>query len=216
MLSSEQCACSEQCAKLRAFISATQESGKQVFRRTVGEWIKQECNVDMSNRAVGGLLYRLRYRRRQGRIKITPLNDERKARIRRFLAEMGGALSQEEAETAVIVYMEESFVHQLHGSAYSYFFIDQDGVVQDGMGRTSGKGLRVIMVHAITKDGPLVSRDADDFPIAERWFKHKGKGRGKQGRGDMSTEKPAGTLWKAKIATGDYRAAMADIIQRMH
>ena len=130
---------SVQCAKLRAFISAKHESGQQVFRRTVGEWIKQEFGIDMSNRAVGGLLYRLRYRRRRGRIKIPPLNDERKARIRQFLVEMAGALSEEEAETAVIVYMDESFVHQLHGSAYSYFFMDEAGVVQDGMRRTSGK-----------------------------------------------------------------------------
>ena len=43
------------------------------------------------------------------------------------------------AETTVIVYMYESFVHQLHGSAYSYFFMDEAGVVQDGMRRTSGK-----------------------------------------------------------------------------
>ena len=124
---------SKQCAKLRAFISAKHESEKQVFRRTVGEWIKQECNVEMSNCAVGGLLYRLRYRRRRGRIKIPPLNEERKARIRRFLVEMGGALSEEQAEAAVIVYMDESFVNQLHGSVHSYFFMDDAGVVQDGM-----------------------------------------------------------------------------------
>ena len=41
--------------------------------------------------------------------------------------------------------------------------MDEAGVVQDGMGRTSGKGLLVIMVHAVTKDGPLVSRDTGDF-----------------------------------------------------
>ena len=97
------------CCKLRAFISAKHERGKQVFRRTVGEWIKQEFYVEMSNRAVGGLLYRLRYRRRRGRIKIPPLNEERKARVRRFLVEIGGELSEEEAETAVIVYTDESF-----------------------------------------------------------------------------------------------------------
>ena len=106
--------------------------------------------------------------------------------------------------------MDESFVHQLHGSAYSYFFMDEAGVVQDGVGRTSGKGLRLIMVHAITKDGPLVSLDAEGFPIAEGWFKAKKKGRGKQGRGDMGTEETAEMLWQAKIATGDYHAAMTD------
>lgn len=197
-----------QCASLRAFISGEHAKGQQVFRRTVGEWIKKSCGHDMSNRAVGALLYRLRYRRRRGRIKIPPLNEERKARIRRFLVEMNGALTEEEAETAVIVYMDESFVHQLHGSAYSYFFTDEDGVVQDGMGRTSGKGLRMIMVHAITKHGPLAECDDKGFPIEEGWFKPKEKG--KQSRGSMGAEKTAEMLWQAKIATGDYHAAMTD------
>lgn len=115
---------------------------------------------------------------------------------------MGGALSEEEAETAVIVYMDESLVHQLHGSAYSYLFMGEAGVVQDGMGRTSGKGLRVIMVHAITKEGSLTSLDAEGFP--------KKKGRGKRGRRDMGTEETVEMLWQAKIATGDYNAAMTD------
>ena len=49
----------------------------------------------------------------------------------------------------MIVYMDETLVHQLHGSDYSYFFMDEAGVLQDGMGRTSGKGLRVIMVLSL-------------------------------------------------------------------
>ena len=59
------------------------------------------------------------------------------AQIRHFLDEMGGALSEVKAETAVIVHMDEIYVHQLHGCTYSYFFMDQAGVVQDGMGRAS-------------------------------------------------------------------------------
>ena len=35
---------------------------------------------------------------------------------------MAHAVKQEDAKEAVIVYMDESFVHQLHGSAYSCFF----------------------------------------------------------------------------------------------
>ena len=66
------------------------------------------------------------------------------------------------------------------------------------------------MVHAITKEGPLTSLDAEGFPIAEGWFKPKKKGRGKQGRGDMGTEETAEMLWQANIATGDYHAAMTD------
>ena len=48
------------------------------------------------------------------------------------------------------------------------------------------------------------------FPIAEGWLKPKAKGKGRQGRGDMATEETAEMLWQAKIATGDYHAAMTD------
>ncbi|CAB1120439.1 unnamed protein product [Ectocarpus sp. CCAP 1310/34] len=105
--------------------------------------------------------------------------------------------------------MDESFVHQAHGSAYSYFPSDDKGVVQDGTGRTTGKCLRMIMVHAITKHRPL-----EGFPIREGWFKAK-ENRAKKikpGEADfeMSDEQTAEFLWQAKLATGDYHNAMTD------
>lgn len=200
----------KQCAELHGFISSKHEEGQQVFRRTVGEWIEAKYGRPMSNRAVGALLYRLGYRRRRGRIKIPPMNEARRARVRRFLVEMADAIAQEEDGRAILVYMDESFVHQLHGSAYSYFFTDEEGVVQDGMGRTSGKGQRMIMVHAITKHGPLVSRGNDDFPIPEGPFAPKAKGRGRAGAGEMGSLPTAECLWQAKHDKGDYHDAMTD------
>ena len=123
---------------------------------------------------------------------------------------MGSALSEEKDGSHVIVYMDESFVHQLHGSAYSYFLADENGVVQDGIGRTSGKGLRLIMVHAITKEGPLVGLTDDGQPIEEGWFKKRGNGKGKQDPGPMGIEQTAEMLWQAKKSTGDYHDAMTD------
>ena len=192
------------------FINGQHEQGKQIFRRTVRESIAEHCGRSLSNIAVGKLLYRLGYRCRRGRMKIPPLNEERKNRIRRFLIEMAHAVKQEDAKEAVIVYMDESFVHQLHGSAYSYFFTDKDGVVQDGMGRKSGKGQRMIMVHAITKEGPLVTRGEGDFPIPEGPFAPKANGRGKQRSGDMGSVSTAECLWQAKHGKGDYHDAMTD------
>ena len=107
---------------MRAYITDEHEAGRQVFRRTVAEWIAKPCGHEKqtSNRSVGRLLYGLGYRRRRGRIKGPPLDAERLARIRRFLVEMDRAAKEEESDEAVIVYMDESFVHQAHGSAYSY------------------------------------------------------------------------------------------------
>ena len=68
---------------------------RQVFQRTVGEWMEQQCGRSMSNLPVGSLLQRLGHMRRRGRIKIPPLTEARKARIRCFLIEMNDALAQE-------------------------------------------------------------------------------------------------------------------------
>ncbi|CAB1121123.1 unnamed protein product [Ectocarpus sp. CCAP 1310/34] len=191
--------------QLREFINDEHKAGRQVFRRTVAEWMHRTCNMEQpSNRSAGGLLSRLGYKRRRGRIKTPPLNAERLARIRRFLVEMVMAKRAEDAGLAVIVYMDESFVHQAHGSPYSYFPSDDDGVVQDGIGRTTGKGLRMIMVHAITKWGPL-AKLCDGLPIEEGWFKETGSG-----KKEMEDEETAEFLWQAKLAKGDYHAAMTD------
>lgn len=89
--------------------------------------------------------------------------------------------------------------------------MDPAGVVQDGMGLTSDKGLRLITAYAVTKRGLWASREAGGVSIAEGWFKPKDKGTGKQGRWDMGTEATAELLfWQAKIATEDYHAALTD------
>lgn len=54
--------------------------------------------------------------------------------------------------------IDESFVHQTHSSAYSYFDKDEKWKVQDGSGRTSEKEPRMIIAHAITKYGLFVIR----------------------------------------------------------
>lgn len=106
--------------------------------------------------------------------------------------------------------MDESFSHQLHGSAYSYFFTGEHGVLQDGMGRTLGKGQRLIMVHAITKQDPLAACDDAGLPVQKGWFKPEESGKGRQERGPMGEEDIAEMLWQAKITSGDCHHGMTD------
>lgn len=82
------------------------------------------------------------------------------------------------------MYMNEPFCHHAHVSQFSYFWRDPaDGVMHDGFGRTTGKGLRRIMMNAITKFGGLATASAEDLPATGGWFKenteNKGKGKGK-------------------------------------
>ncbi|CAB1120440.1 unnamed protein product [Ectocarpus sp. CCAP 1310/34] len=67
----------EQEDGLREFIKGEHEAGRQVFRRTVKDYLECSCGLEMSNRAMRRLLQRLGFKRRRGRIKIPPLNEER-------------------------------------------------------------------------------------------------------------------------------------------
>lgn len=78
------------------------------------------------------------------------------------------------------------------------------------VGRTSGRHLRLIMVHAITKEGSLLARGEKGFPVEKGWFIPKGNGKGKQGKESMDTENTREMLWEAKMATGDHQAAITD------
>ena len=84
------CVTPDQAKLMRAYITGEHEARRQVFRRTVAEWIVKHCGHEkqMSNGSVGRSLFRLGYRRRRGRIKTPPLDAKRLARIRRFLVEM--------------------------------------------------------------------------------------------------------------------------------
>lgn len=191
-----------QFASLRAFINDKPENGLQVFRRTVSEWIKDKCNKNVCNRAVRGLLFRIGYRRRRGRRTILPLNDDRKARIRRFLVEMSAALVKEGNREAAIVCMDESFSRQLHGPTYFYFLTDEDGVVQDGTDRTSRKDLRMITVHAITKGMALAALDENNFPIPEGWFKLRIRARAGRGLGRWVRKRPQRCCGRLSLSLG--------------
>ena len=133
---------------------------------------------------------------------------------RTYLKDYATALEKERAGTHVCVYLDESYLHQYHASAFSWIkcgFKDGNHI---NRGQSSGK--RLIMLHAITKDGPLVTRyppgatDSEGNNVAGQplvdftW----GKGRSK----DITQTSKAGltceTLWTASQHTGDYHDNM--------
>lgn len=92
---------------------------------------------------------------------------------------------------------DESYIHQNHAPAKSWIKHGPDGA---RINRGSSKGKRLVIIHAITKDGPLVTRDNDGVPINEAVF---GTGQTK----DTATTSAAGltaeVLWTAQQHSGD-------------
>ena len=110
------------------------------------------------HRALGALGYKYVHVRGAGRVIDT---EARTLRIRKYLLELHLALKAELRGDAVIVYMDESYVHQNHALGMSWVKEGEKAEV----GRSTSKGKRLIIVHAITKDGPLSKKDDNGRPI---------------------------------------------------
>ena len=93
--------------------------------------------------------------------------ETRHLRIRKFTIEFYRALKLEETGEYVIVYTDESYINQNHGPLKSWFPVN--GL--HGTEKTTSKGKRLIVLHAITKDGFLSKIDTESiFPIEEDGF----------------------------------------------
>src|SRR4051812_9071524 len=114
-----------------------------VDRRTVRRWL----------RALG---YRWRHKRYVGGMKPQAKN----VRIRQFILEYAAALAEEEAGTAVIVYVDESYIHAHHASKKGWFQLSDRDVIGDD------NGTRLIILHAMTDNGLL----AVPGEIASNWL----------------------------------------------
>lgn len=107
--------------------------------------------------------------------------EQRKARVREYLIDLAQAhVLEKERETHQIVYMDESYVHVNHKRRVSWVSDDDER-----SRRNLSKGQRVIIVHAITEDGPLIAPrflDAASFPKREGWFVESGRSTARRGR----------------------------------
>jgi hypothetical protein len=88
--------------------------------------------------------------------------------LRRFLALLAVALADERAGRAVIVCFDETFSHVGEYDEHSWYPLDEDGipVVIPVRGIGAGAGDLYIMLHAISRFGPLRVLGADGRPIA--------------------------------------------------
>lgn len=124
--------------------------------------------------------------------------------IRQYLLDFANALELEKKGTHVIVYVDESYINQNIAPNYTYLKIGSDGKTN----RASGKGKRVCILHAITKDGPLCTKDdTTGEPHYGDAFVKSGRGKALQPRELSPGEHTAEYLFIGK-AKGDYHDSM--------
>jgi len=120
-----------------------EQQGIAVDRSTVRRWLN----------ALG---YRWRNKRYVGGMKP----QAKHARIRQFILEYAAALAEEQAGTAIIVYVDESYIHAHHASKKGWFHASDRDVIGDD------NGTRLIILHAMTDNGLLTVPDA----VATNWL----------------------------------------------
>ena len=138
-----------------------------------------------------------------------------------YLRDLGRALKLEREGKAVLVYTDESYVHQNHCPSNSWVSVGVDGNIVD---RGTSKGRRLIILHAITRDGPLVTYEGQGparKPIETLVWKPPGAS---ATAAETDTPHPIDTdgealtaelLWVAQSHTGDYHDNMdSDSYQR--
>ena len=142
----------DEAAKENKYISLTsvasrlrEDLGRTVPKPTLHRWMR-------------GM--KLEYTKR----KLTGLTEEyANASIRRYLLRYSELLEREKKDEVVLVYMDESYIHQGYCSGFTWAPKSKNKVVK---GRTRGvnKGKRLIIIGAITKDGVLEKLEAGQVP----------------------------------------------------
>ena len=139
------------------------------------------------------LHHHLNYERVYTKNGLLKRSGSRHARIRKFVVEMHRARVMEDDGTHVVAFTDETYIHQNHSPLESWVKKEH----QRRVGRTSAKGKRLIVLHAISKDGFIASKAADGSYIRETALE-----------GELKAETTSEWVWPAKGNSKDYHEQM--------
>ena len=107
------------------------------------------------------------------------------------------SINQGKDSDTVLVFTDETYIHKNHANSKTYLHKNSE------VNRSASKGERLVILHAITKFGPLCEK-VDDIPIDDLIW--KGDTCHPTARVDGKTT--AELIWKASSASGDYHDNM--------
>lgn len=135
---------------LRQRIRELNQRGQHVSLRTLCGWLHQEHEVEISNQTLGNTLKRMGFINGRSKRRSTLKERDyvvvaRREYLRKKLAnrKSGGGIQRPE------VYLDETYLNVNHSVERTWYFVDDGPWVN----KPSGKGARLIIVHAITKNG---------------------------------------------------------------
>jgi transposase len=120
----------------------------------IKQQLLQQHTLSISKQTLRSVLHSIGYCYGRSRF-IGTMNDEaRKARIRAFIKQYSAALQAQQRGECIIVYTDESYINSNHSSSRTWY--SPLSSTANEVKRSIGKGKRLILLHALSKDGLLV------------------------------------------------------------
>ena len=190
---------------LSKHIDELHANGKSTSKARLQTYLKREFKVEVSLTTIGNYMKKMGLTYRKSKVRKRTLSSYRLEVIRDYLIKLDFYTKAiENGEDYVFVFMDESYCHQYHSEKSSWFGEDNH------INKPSGNGRRLVIMHAITEDGPLCEYDEYDRPIDDLlWY-----GPNQKDSCRPMENRPAGakltceTLWIAQNKTGDYHDNM--------
>jgi transposase len=136
-------------AAVRSFVRVANKEGKQVTIEIIKQFVLNEFNINIAHTTLWRALYRWGFEFGKG-IRSAQLKESQRVIInrRKYLR---AKLANRRSDGSTIrpeVYLDESYINKNH-SKDSTWFGEEDRII----GKPTGKGSRLIILNAITKDG---------------------------------------------------------------
>jgi hypothetical protein len=181
-------------------------AGKTVVNQLLRNFIRVRFNgATVSKSAMGRYMKQLGLAWKPVRSSKQRLGDYRMDLLRSFLIEFNNLYSIWIANPDdcdfIFVFTDESYIHQTHSNKCSYIPIDKKKECK--VVRSSSKGQRLIIMHAITTFGPLCELD-NNYPV--NMLQWKGDTPHPTIRCDNKLT--CEVIWKATSTAGDYHSNM--------
>ena len=128
--------------------------------RTLRLDIKEDLGVDVAKSTLQSWMAPLGFVYDEKKLSGLPA-EVAAAFTRRFIHDYAAAIAEEKAGKAVIVWMDESYIHQHYCTKFGWHLAAKDRAVPNRfVGKDSGP--RLIIIHAMTKDGMLQLAKSND------------------------------------------------------
>jgi hypothetical protein len=191
----------EQLQALVKEVDECHSNGSTVNCTIMKNFLNNKFKVDIHETTIGSYLKKVGLSYKPVKAKKRNLGAYRMDLLRDYLLEFNDLykIYKEDPENCpfVFVYTGESYIHKGLGSTNSW--TKSDSIIN----KSASKGTRLIMIHAITPNGPLCEREDNNKPVDD--LEWKGDTCHPKNRTDKLT---CEAMWKAESHTGDYHDNM--------